>query len=1569
MATLQQLRAQYDNVDCRDLGSRQLEQLRDGLKNVTVDEITSAENGKAYIDLLKKFREAIAENDKLHGENYPVLLSSLLSVGEDGLYSNNLRFIFELIQNVDDCDYRSPDDCSLDMHFDFNTNEIVLTYNEVGFSPFNVFAITGIAEAAKNVSSSRDEIGEKGIGFKSVFGVANRVLIRSGWFSFELCKENFTIPVSCYESFDYCPGTQMTLFVPGRAEQIYREIKKQYCRKDALFSRNPLLFLNKLTSLRMYFDVWRSMEFNVSRSGLSNQGKVEVERNVVLSVNLHDYENGTEIDVKEQISCSRYSYPVVFSRKACQSRYGEMTQVGKPNGRLMTLRVILPDQEHISDVGMGALYSFLPTQLRLTVPLVCHVPFKLDASREFVDSQGENSWFLEASNYLAELIDYAFMDWRSVVKENIIQYIPGARENLFARNNGKEQCLSQQKQFSGTHYLSLPLFFTTDGSYHNANEIFCFEQTELITEPEKVYKMMGYQNYLFTPSAPVTKFLFKTERNVKDNLFKRAFNVPAIASAVLDYLDSADYVYSENQFLGQDSFTLSANQVESIFEHQKLATLLQNLGCSFVQKSMRLNLTVSDATEQDLTDVLYEGFELSETPRQVEKYTLLCHGKCICLDIGENAFLPSYNAVILSSKNPLASFAAFCYAIDQRDTFAIRIQLREASKRLDRYVEEDAGSASDYLRDLRNIRLSIKDSLGNNGYRNYIDLIQKSGTDRGRFIQELLQNADDCDYLPGVVPTFSLIQRGSSVITEYNEVGFNRANIRSITAIGESTKNKLFHGQYEAIGEKGVGFKTIFAVASEVKIYSGEFSFSLTDREPTIPRVLKRPQQNLVSGTQMEIVLKDQHSFPAYNERAILELCLCLRKLRSITIGTHSISIEDTDDHRTITIDKRQHVFRRFTHTFTIMDEIALKERRDGKREISNDQHITCFVAERGGLPDYALYNGLPTKHRIKIQMVIDAPFTLTTSREEIETESSAWNNIIRREFYAAIIAVIDSLKTNERSKALRFTKFMPHLKGNVRVYDNDISDCSYLTSYDFLGDLKQREILPTFDREVFRIPQNKDSFRFPDAAIFLFRKVTQSEYAGIRASSIIDVDNTDYEATLNALECISASFNQVFPIIEAHAERFIQQEEFRPKLYEYLLEAPFEFKERLKRFAIIPVYGRIPESVEYINWKEDRIFVKKGASTSSTDYYVLNEKLLSKTVCEKLFDSNINEMTAEWERNRYNERLDQIVHGNDVEKIYQFLITEFRSGRLQNNNSFATLYANADLIPFKNELGEIIDTRLFLCNQPSGYFPVRMIQKMIVHKECSTFAQFMRLSDLSGIHFDDVDYNETLTADDLETLLDDYFINSEEILRGFYRKGLLPDELLKEYELEYLAIGRASDYGESYQFPAVPVKDRSLLKKHVQELWQHPISVISVDEMHTVQKGKNQDGSTFGLDIRDARDGVLHIYTPEGASKLCFCQMCHRVKPYKLIEVNNIQVMPRYFFPQLRVALCLECSKRFESLRNNSTIRKEFMNALKTATIQNQGAIDVCIGHENSITFTATHLAVVQEILQNMPD
>ena len=60
------------------------------------------------------------------------------------------------------------------------------------------------------------------------------------------------------------------------------------------------------------------------------------------------------------------------------------------------------------------------------------------------------------------------------------------------------------------------------------------------------------------------------------------------------------------------------------------------------------------------------------------------------------------------------------------------------------------------------------------------------------------------------------------VVVDSNEDGFTEANVRAICSVGESTKT--FTQGY--IGEKGIGFKSVFKIASWVHIQSGPFSFS-----------------------------------------------------------------------------------------------------------------------------------------------------------------------------------------------------------------------------------------------------------------------------------------------------------------------------------------------------------------------------------------------------------------------------------------------------------------------------------------------------------------------------------------------------------------------------------------------------------------------------------------------------------------------------------------------------------------------------------------------------------------------
>jgi hypothetical protein len=90
---------------------------------------------------------------------------------------------------------------------------------------------------------------------------------------------------------------------------------------------------------------------------------------------------------------------------------------------------------------------------------------------------------------------------------------------------------------------------------------------------------------------------------------------------------------------------------------------------------------------------------------------------------------------------------------------------------------------------------------------------------------ELIQNAEDNDYKKveqkGEVPFISFKVYPGRIIIDSNEDGFAEANVRALCNIGKSSKT----GAQGYIGEKGIGFKSVFMVASKAYIQSGPYSF------------------------------------------------------------------------------------------------------------------------------------------------------------------------------------------------------------------------------------------------------------------------------------------------------------------------------------------------------------------------------------------------------------------------------------------------------------------------------------------------------------------------------------------------------------------------------------------------------------------------------------------------------------------------------------------------------------------------------------------------------------------------
>ena len=122
------------------------------------------------------------------------MLSNTLSELAEKLYSKDTHFIFELIQNAEDNSYEESTERSLafrllltDLTNTPNSNgALLIENNEVGFSPENVDAICNVGKEGSTKTGRYGYIGEKGIGFKSVFRISSIPHIFSNGYAFNL---------------------------------------------------------------------------------------------------------------------------------------------------------------------------------------------------------------------------------------------------------------------------------------------------------------------------------------------------------------------------------------------------------------------------------------------------------------------------------------------------------------------------------------------------------------------------------------------------------------------------------------------------------------------------------------------------------------------------------------------------------------------------------------------------------------------------------------------------------------------------------------------------------------------------------------------------------------------------------------------------------------------------------------------------------------------------------------------------------------------------------------------------------------------------------------------------------------------------------------------------------------------------------------------------------------------------------------------------------------------------------------------------------------------------------------
>jgi hypothetical protein len=317
---------------------------------------------------------------------------------------------------------------------------------------------------------------------------------------------------------------------------------------------------------------------------------------------------------------------------------------------------------------------------------------------------------------------------------------------------------------------------------------------------------------------------------------------------------------------------------------------------------------------------------------------------------------------------------------------------------------------------------SLKKSLNSALERLSVDLYSKET----HFVLELIQNADDNQYQDGASPTLTLTIEPQKIIVQNNEIGFTEDNVRAICNVGASTKTKV----QGYIGEKGIGFKSVFRISDEPQIFSKGFQFKFNRQNEkdqlgfVAPHWIELVPQ-YVEPTLTNIVLPLRES--AKDELEKLgqvehTLILFLRQLKTVEIENKinlTISqIRRLDKDGKIEIEEstgtlvKKYYYKLVEKQLTVPESIQEEKRENVKAT----ELILAFSLKEDGSADtkdtQKVFAFLPTRS-YGFKFIIQADFLVPANREDIHKDAR-WNKWIRDNIAATFLLAVEEFKQDD---------------------------------------------------------------------------------------------------------------------------------------------------------------------------------------------------------------------------------------------------------------------------------------------------------------------------------------------------------------------------------------------------------------------------------------------------------------------------------------------------------------------------------------------------------------------------
>ncbi len=470
------------------------------------------------------------------------------------------------------------------------------------------------------------------------------------------------------------------------------------------------------------------------------------------------------------------------------------------------------------------------------------------------------------------------------------------------------------------------------------------------------------------------------------------------------------------------------------------------------------------------------------------------------------------------------------------------------------------------------------------------------------FVLELIQNADDNQYQQAIEPLFRFEIDDRKILVQNNETGFGEDNVRALCDVGKTTKSKR-HGY---IGEKGIGFKSVFLVTNEPHIYSRGFRFKFKRKDEKdklgfiiphwldeIPNYVDQTLTNIVLPLREDIkeeILKFKDLEPT--------IILFLNKLKVIEVfnkiegSISKITRKDPNGHVEIEHAKG-------SENWLLLKKNIKDPPKEEKREgISESELILAYPLKPEGTANTSnkqkIFAYLPTRgHGFKF--IIQADFLVPSNREDIRKDKP-WNKWIRNNIPSAFMNSLKKFKTDP-NLSKTYYNFIPLV--------GDISDDFFEpTAKQIINKLRNVECMLTESgtwakpSKIFYADKNFRNLISNDDC----KKAFSQEYLNkgvvvkreiLKALKVKDFSLKHLLVCLNNKELVKAKDNKWFTELYA----FLNEQELSKEQIDHIKQLRiFQLKNgQLASLSEGPIFFPLAKRQEYGFENELRIIKSKG--------------------------------------------------------------------------------------------------------------------------------------------------------------------------------------------------------------------------------------------------------------------------------------------------------------------------------------------------------------------------------------